>query len=64
VHEGTNIFEKADLNKNGFIDFSEFIAASLDINELTTKKKLQTAFQLFDLVRSQIMIRTAMERSL
>jgi Ca2+-binding EF-hand superfamily protein len=44
VHEGTKIFEKADLNKNGYIDFSEFIAASLDINELTTKTKLQTAF--------------------
>ena len=41
----------ADIDKNGHIDYSEFIAATTDKRRLLSKERLKAAFQLFDRVR-------------
>lgn len=38
-----------DINGNGTIDYSEFLAANLQLSELLTNEKLQAAFNLFDI---------------
>ena len=38
-----------DLNGNGTIDYSEFLAANMQLSELLTNEKLQAAFNLFDI---------------
>ena len=38
-----------DINGNGTVDYSEFLAANLKLNELLTNDKLQAAFNLFDI---------------
>ena len=40
--------QAADLDKNGHIDYSEFINATIDKRKLLSKERLKTAFQLFD----------------
>jgi Ca2+-binding EF-hand superfamily protein len=40
----------ADLDKNGHIDYSEFINATINKRKLLSKERLKTAFQLFDRV--------------
>jgi Ca2+-binding EF-hand superfamily protein len=37
------------VNGNGTVDYSEFLAANLQLNELLTNEKLQAAFNLFDI---------------
>ena len=37
------------MNGNGTVDYSEFLAANLKLNELLTNEKLQAAFNLFDI---------------
>lgn len=48
--EVERIMNAADLDKNGHIDYSEFIAATTDKRKLLSKERLKTAFQLFDRV--------------
>ena len=40
---------RVDTNGNGTIDYSEFLAANLQLTELLTNDKLQAAFNLFDI---------------
>lgn len=43
------LFEAVDIDRNGFIDYSEFVSASLDRQNLLTDTRLKDAFNLFDL---------------
>ena len=43
-----NIFDMVDMNKNGVIDYSEFIAACLIGKKSTLKKGLLEAFSSYD----------------
>ena len=38
-----------DINGNGTIDYTEFLAANVQLSELLTNEKLQAAFNLFDI---------------
>ncbi len=44
------IMATVDLNKNGTIDYSEFLMANLNKEELLSQEKLKEAFRLFDKV--------------
>ena len=37
-----------DLNRNGKIDYSEWVAATLDYDKIIKGKKIATAFEFFD----------------
>ena len=39
-----------DTDKNGHIDYSEFIAATIDKKKLLSKERLKHAFNIFDKV--------------
>lgn len=45
-----DILEKIDINKSGTIEFSEFLMANLQQDEVTSQAKLKEAFKLFDKV--------------
>lgn len=42
--EVERIMAAADLDKNGHIDYSEFINATIDKRKLLSKERLKTAF--------------------
>lgn len=44
------MFESVDIDKSGFIDYSEFVVASMNEKQLLTNEKLQSAFKMFDKV--------------
>ena len=44
------IMEYGDLNKNDKIDYSEFVAATIQKEKLLTLEKIETVFKLFDKV--------------
>jgi len=46
--EVNRIMAMVDLDKSGEIDYSEFIAATLDRKEMMSKDKLEAAFNMFD----------------
>lgn len=46
--EVEEIFAEVDLDKNGEIEFSEWVVASIDKTSLLTDEKLRVAFSLFD----------------
>jgi len=46
--EVNRIMAMVDLDKSGEIDYSEFIAATLDRKEMMSKDKLEEAFNMFD----------------
>lgn len=48
--EVERIMNNADLDRNGHIDYSEFINATIDKRKLLSKERLKAAFQLFDRV--------------
>jgi len=48
--EVEKIFDRIDVNKNGSIDYSEFIAASLDRDKMLSKDRLSKVFNIFDKV--------------
>ena len=45
------MFDAVDIDKSGFIDYSEFVVAAMNEKTLLTNEKLQTAFNMFDRVR-------------
>ena len=47
--EVEQVLKKVDLNGNGTIDYSEFLAANMQVSELLTNERLQAAFNLFDI---------------
>ncbi|OMJ94186.1 hypothetical protein SteCoe_2668 [Stentor coeruleus] len=46
--EVDKILKKADINSSGFIDYTEFLAASIKPEELISDKYLEIAFKAFD----------------
>jgi calcium-dependent protein kinase len=42
------IFDACDADRNGTVDFHEFITATTDRKKLITNTKLSNAFHLFD----------------
>ena len=42
------MFDSVDIDKSGFIDYSEFVIASINEKQLLTNEKLQAAFKMFD----------------
>lgn len=46
--EVEEMFNKVDTDKSGFIDYSEFVVAAMNENQLTSNEKLQAAFKMFD----------------
>lgn len=42
------IYDQVDIDKSGEIDYSEFIIATINTQNLLTKEKLQAAFKMFD----------------
>lgn len=43
-----SLFEQIDYNKNGFINYTEFLAAMIDEKTYVTEEKLFEAFRMFD----------------
>ena len=48
MEEIDEIFARIDADGSGFIDYTEFIVASMDMVEMLTSKKLEAAFKMFD----------------
>ena len=42
------MFEKIDLDGNGTIDYTEFVMATINQNNLITTERLKMAFRMFD----------------
>ena len=42
------MFDSVDIDKSGFIDYSEFVVAAMNEKNLLTDEKLQSAFKMFD----------------
>eukprot|EP00362_Geleiidae_sp_MMETSP1317_P002179 CAMPEP_0201284714 /NCGR_PEP_ID=MMETSP1317-20130820/82212_1 /ASSEMBLY_ACC=CAM_ASM_000770 /TAXON_ID=187299 /ORGANISM="Undescribed Undescribed, Strain Undescribed" /LENGTH=69 /DNA_ID=CAMNT_0047605935 /DNA_START=1075 /DNA_END=1284 /DNA_ORIENTATION=- len=38
----------ADTDNSGFVDYTEFVAATMDRHKLLSSKNLETAFNMFD----------------
>lgn len=43
-----NIMKRVDIDRSGFIEYQEFLSATLDIKKLLTEENLITAFKMFD----------------
>lgn len=46
--EADHIFQIADINKNGTLEFSEWCTATMDKDLMLTKPKLEATFKMFD----------------
>lgn len=46
--EVDELFAQVDSDENGEIEYTEFLAATLNEKNLLSNKKLETAFQMFD----------------
>lgn len=44
------MFDSVDIDKSGYIDYSEFVIAAMNEKQLLTNEKLQSAFKMFDRV--------------
>lgn len=42
------MFKSVDTDNSGYIDYSEFVIASMNEKNLLTNEKLQAAFKMFD----------------
>lgn len=42
------MFDEIDIDKNGTIDYTEFVMATMSDKQTMTNEKLQQAFKLFD----------------
>ena len=51
IKEVEVIMSNVDVDHNGYIDYSEFLVASMSKKQLLSKGNLQKAFNLFDRVR-------------
>ena len=51
IKEVEIIMKNVDVDRNGYIEYSEFLLASINKKELLSKENLKKAFQLFDRVR-------------
>lgn len=49
-NEVNRIMEMVDIDKSGEIDYTEFIAATLDRKKMLSKERLEQAFNMFDKV--------------
>ena len=47
-NEIEKMFDSVDTDKSGFIDYSEFVVATMNEKNLLTNEKLQQAFKMFD----------------
>ena len=48
IEEVDQMFKAVDIDNNGFIDYSEFVIASMNEKQLLTNEKLSAAFKMFD----------------
>ena len=46
--EVDDLFSQVDIDGSGYIDYSEFVVASMNEKNLVTKDKLEAAFKMFD----------------
>lgn len=46
--EVNRIMSQVDIDKSGFIDYTEFILATMDKKKAINKERLQESFNLFD----------------
>ena len=46
------IIKNADTDGSGFIDYTEFLTATMNIQSLLSKEKLEMAFSMFDTDKS------------
>jgi len=46
--EADKIFEQADTDGNGFIEFTEWVTATMDKRKMLSKERLKAAFDIFD----------------
>lgn len=42
------IFARIDIDGSGYIDYTEFVAAAMDMEQMLSDKKLKRAFDMFD----------------
>jgi calcium-dependent protein kinase len=42
------MFDSVDIDRSGYIDYSEFVIACMNEKQLLTNEKLQAAFKMFD----------------
>jgi len=47
------MFDSVDIDKSGFIDYSEFVVAAMNEKTLLTDEKLHSAFKMFDKVSAK-----------
>lgn len=45
-----DVFSKVDIDKSGFVDFTEFVSAAAQEEKLLNKLKLEQTFKIFDIV--------------
>lgn len=46
--EVQRIMQSVDLDNSGFIDYTEFLTATMERDKLLSKSNLETAFEAFD----------------
>ena len=62
--EAKSVMYRIDINRNGTIDYNEFLMSNLNIKNTLTAPRLKKAFAFFDIVNIVIINRTRMELSL
>ena len=60
------LFDRLDTNKNGSINYTEYMAGAMDLSLLTNMKNIESAFKFFDRDNSGFItkteVRTAMKK--
>jgi len=44
------LMQKIDINNSGYIDYTEWVRATIDKHNILSKDKIETAFRIFDKV--------------
>lgn len=47
--EADYIMKNVDFDENGYIEFSEFVTASMDKRKMLSQDRLKAAFKIFDI---------------